>query len=247
MELDKPRHRRALHRTRGGKDITIRCREYDVLKERHVYHYRQKWEHKEPYKGTGLLTRHSFHYKNDIKQEDITPVDVFFKKLDATPPFKRDNEFKMARLRAYIILLYWTGLRKSEVYDLTREKFVYDFEGMLVNATRYKKRKREVVPLYLYDKMTGIPEVKTFLDGYEWFERPFRFSPQTAWHYVKLMDGKLYCHYWRLNRVTLFANDPKMTISKLKSWFAITYTTIEHYLGRARSIQKEMARSIIPE
>jgi hypothetical protein len=220
---------------------------YEKLKPSHVYHFRQKHAGREPWKSSGELKRHSYHYKGGKKIEEPTTLAEFREKLDNFPPFKRNNAFKMARARAYIILLYWSGLRKSEIYDLPTQAFVPLDDGLRLLAVRYKKRVREVVELKLLDKMWGIPEVKIFLARFEENQRPFDISPTTAWHYVKLMDNKLYPHYFRLNLVSTFANDPEMSIAKLRSWFAFNLSTINSYLGKSKRLQEGMAESLVAD
>jgi integrase len=177
---------------------------YSRLKTSHVYHYRKRFELKE---------RQS-HYTKRV--EDVTPLSEFKRMLDSIPPFKQNNEHKIAMVRAYIILLYWSGLRKSEIYDRERQDFSVEGFGIVLDALRKKKNVPKRVKMFLPNEFWGIPEVKIWLDRLRENQRPFPLTSTSSWSYVKRMDGRLYPHYFRANRLTTMADDPSTTYTELK-------------------------------
>jgi len=138
--------------------------------------------------------------------------------------------------------LFWSGLRKSEIYELKCKDFEVYPDRLRMLAVRKKKQKKVVVPLNLYRKSWGIDEAIDWIERFDDpEERPFSISSSTAWRYVNEMIEVLYPHWFRANLVTRMADDPDMTIAKLRSWFGFSYATIEHYLGAQERLQKREA------
>jgi integrase len=197
----------------------------------YVYYYRKKF---------GLPNRRP-HYKFG-KQEEIMDLKSFIELLESS---RLEKEFFENRRRAFLILLYWTGLRKSEIYERKVSDFVIDDKYLIIYAPRKKKKQVKILPLYLPRKLWGIEEVISWIKQFKDDERPFNFNAVTAWNYVKIFEKKLYPHYFRLNRVTLLCDNPDVTVSDLRAWFDFHPVTIDHYLGRSTRIQKKMAEKML--
>jgi len=209
---------------------------YEKLNVTHVYHYRKKFN----------LPKRWDHYRMG-KQEDIMLVNRF-RQLLKKNPLRR--QFFEKRRRAFLILLFWTGLRKSEIYERKREDFVITENELIIKAERKKKAKDEtgrgpVIPIELPMSWWGVREAAEWISRFKnkW-DMPFNIKPVTAWKYAKILDPKLYPHYFRLNRVTQFSDDPDTTIAELRAWFGFHPATIESYLGTDERLRKRMRKRL---
>ena len=226
---------------------------YKKLKPYHVYYYRRKFK----------LPQRADHYKHGSMTQktdrlafsgeeipkiikDTMEIEKFKVYIQKIGEKEESREFYNKRKRAYLILLFWSGLRKSEIYDMIRQEFEIHPDRLRLKIIRKKKRKKEVGYLNLPRTMWGIDEAIEWITQvdknnrlvFRENDKPFNISSTTAWKYVKEMVDELYPHWFRANLVTDMANDPEMTIAKMRSWFGFSYATIEHYLGSPERLQR---------
>jgi len=213
---------------------------YEKLKPTHVYHYRQKFDlpvrvHHYKYGKLAEIHPDMLKDKNSSILKDVMDLNVFKKYLEG---IKGKREFYLLRKRAFLILLFWSGLRKSEVYDLRRREFDITPEGLTLLAIRKKKAKKKVLPLFLPRSLWGIEEAISWVGRFPPEERPFDISDTAAWMYAKDMAKALYPHFFRASKVTSMADDPEMTITKMRAWFGFSLQVIESYLGSPERVQR---------
>lgn len=206
---------------------------YEKLKPYHVYFYRQKFGFRK--RQNGAFNKGESRYRKKIT--DTLTFEQFQTLLNSNIT---DKTFFGRRMRAYLILHYWTPLRKSEIY----ERKIDDFEnkkGFLIIHLLRKKKKHK---LNVKDEPLSIPlalplmdEVVKWLEGKEWFNpvtnpnnRPFNFSYQTAWNYAKKLNPDFYPHYFRFNWITEALNDPETTITELISKTGLHVVTVNNYI-----------------
>lgn len=159
-------------------------------------------------------------------------LDTFKKKLDKS---NASLEHK-----AYIVLLWHTGTRKSEAYELARESVTVTPEHVVIDFGKRKKGGEDVPPLRIPRAFYG---VETYLVSYIKGKRTKLMFPHikstTAWLIVKILLGKeYYPHYLRLRKLSEIGKHFGVThvkaISGIKSLKAL-----EAYIGYDEVIQKE--------
>ena len=74
-------------------------------------------------------------------------------------------------------------------------------------------------------------------------DRVFPISKWLGWFLIShVTDGRLYPHYFRLNRATKFAENEKTTLMELARWFGWSQlSTASVYMARAGRTTKAMA------
>jgi len=177
---------------------------------------------------------------------------------------------------AYIWLLYYCGVRKSEGFERVFSDIQITPEFFIIDFHQRKKNGSTVPPLELPRKWPGVEELiqvtkiaaarkplTKMLFYYEKQERKSRIEKNqwlfpniqstVAWRIVKRTLGpRYYPHFLRLNRITELCGDPNFSLSRLKSFTGIkSLDALQSYLGVSRREQKEslawMDKHIKPE
>lgn len=145
--------------------------------------------------------------------------------------------------RAFLVLLYYTGCRVSEILKLTIEDFEITNKEVHVNILASKKGvERPTFTLAL-----SLPEmdwVYAVLKKTKKGSRPFPFSRQTAHNIVKRVLPHHYPHFFRLNRVVSFLNQGYPQ-NKIRIWFGWKkWETINNYLGYSKRTTEELSEGL---
>ena len=170
------------------------------------------------------------------KQTDTIELEEFGKALK--------NCYSL-RDKSFLALLYWTGVRKSEVYERVKEDFTITETDLIVDFHQRKKNGLEVPPLEI---PLDLPFVNSIVERVQLTlprRRVWSFTGVTAWRIVKRVLGeKYYPHFLRLNRITRMFDDPTTTIPEAKSWTGIkTAKALDVYIGYSkRRMEKGKAR-----
>jgi hypothetical protein len=216
--------------------------DFQKLKMYHVYFYRAKFglpPRRERIKGFS-------RYKN--KQEELMSYETFCEVLDK----KLDRKtFHHRRQRSYLILHYWTPLRKSEIY----ERVISDFEIKSDLLTIHLLRKKKKYSRNVTDEPINVPlafpkmdEVIEWLQKKEWkknnnpLNRPWNISHQTAWRYVNQIFPGYYPHFFRFNYITEEANDPETSLAELRAKTGLHIVTLNSYLMKSERLQEAIDR-----
>jgi hypothetical protein len=180
---------------------------YKKLIPAHVWYYREKFEKELKKRGeVGFKRRkkgikkgkHRYHAKRDT----VMTFQEFEETLNEQLPYSTDPEVQCER--AYIILSFWTPLRKSEIIERLRKDFSIDSGTLKIDLYRKKKRypkNAETEPFFLPLTTPMIGEVTKWIFKFKKDERPFNFDGWHAWKYVHDVFG-LYPHFWRFDWVT---------------------------------------------
>ena len=214
---------------------------YEELKMYHIYFYRGKF---------GLEPRRERpkgypRYKQ--KQDEVMAFDEFIETLNKKV---RKDTFHHRRKRSYIILHYWTPLRKSEVYERTIEDFETKKGKLIVHLLRKKKK----YPRSIKDEPLSIPlvfplmdEVVEWLKNREWADeeenpknKPWNFTSQTAWNYVREVFTNYYPHFFRFNWITDATSDPEVSLAELRSKTGLHVSTLNAYIMSSERIQDKL-------
>lgn len=144
--------------------------------------------------------------------------------------------------RAFLVLLFWTGARVSELLRLKRHNFSIENGNLVINVMPLKGGERP--PLRLPLDLPLMQIVLRDLKSKRKYEHMYQFTRQTAWAITKSAFPNLYPHYFRLNRATKFLEDPTTTIPEMQTWFAWrSARTVDSYVGLSkRYIERQAAR-----
>ena len=207
----------------------VKGTDYEKLKRHHVWFYRSKFKFK---KRRGGIKKGSSRYK--VKHQEIMPFQKFASNLNEKVP-KIPTSW-VQRIRAYIILHYWTPLRKSEIIERKRKDFKIKGEVLIIDLYRKKKFYRpgtDTEPFYLSLKMPLVEEVVEWIEKFKPSERPFNFSKWTGWNYVKQVFEDYYPHFFRFSYITKAienAEDAKTIIIELINDTGLDLSTITTYI-----------------
>ena len=214
---------------------------YEKLQMYHVYFYRGKLGLKpRRFKPSGMP-----RYK-DKKDEMMLPEE-FFEVLNKKL-FKFD--FFGKRMRSYLILHFWTPLRKSEIYERTIDDFEIKKGRLIIHLLRKKKKYPKSVKDEPFFVPLGFPlmdEVVEYLRNREWEDtdenpegRPWNISSTTAWLYVSEVFKGYYPHFFRFNWITEATDDRETSLAELSAKTGLHISTLNAYIMSSARIQDKM-------
>lgn len=174
------------------------------------------------------------------------------------------NEKHLSReALAYFWLLYYSGARKSEIYEITVEDCQITENHFIININR-KKGSAQVPALELPLWFPGMNGVCAQLEKAQQYRKKRKLLEKSTkgirttervkarWLFpyvnrswagsiVKLILGSnYYPHFLRLNRITEICTDPETNLTRIKSFTGIKSTRIieENYMGVSKKEQK---------
>lgn len=233
---------------------------YAKLKTHYVYFYRLKWQklhlkkpkenplnfppRKEPSFGLG-----EHRYKVAPDDLGLMSVDEFVEALNEKLPY--DSKY-CRRARSFLITLYWTPLRSSEIYERTIDDFRITKSKIKISLLRKKKHHKpgdKKEPISIFRAFPLAEEIVNYLQGEEWKTekntegRPWHISHDTARNYVREVFGNdYYPHYFRFRFLTHGANDPKTSLAELQAKSKLTLSALEHYIKAPEKLADEFDR-----
>ncbi len=176
-----------------------------------------------------ILYPHRFKFG---KQKAIMTLDTFKAKLEA-------SNLSLAK-KAFVVLLWHTGARKSEAYELPRESVMVTPEHVVVDFGKRKKGGEDVPPLRIPRAFYGLEKILVpYIKGKRTRLLFPHIKADTAWRTVKQVLGEeYYPHYLRLRKLSEVGKHYGIThvkaISGIKSLKAL-----EAYIGFDEKTQKE--------
>jgi len=151
---------------------------------------------------------------------------------------------KKKKHRCFAVLLYYTGVRVSELLRAVKEDFTFNELSCSWNIGRRLKGGRETAPLVLSLELPFMREVERFIKTRRNESRPFMFGRHTAWVLLKDNYGA-YPHYFRLNRITSFLRQG-FTLPEVMSWTGHkSVSSLDSYIG-AVSVER-LSNSLLGE
>jgi len=224
------------------------------------------------------MSRHNFprHRYKHGKQTKGIELAAFSKMLEKVDRIDTGDYPKLL-VKALLTILYWTGLRKTEVIGAKPHRYVLkpckrhsepivrmteaipgilreDIEvrgdRLIIHAVARKHGKREA-PLELF---SDFPYANLIVEQWKLTEpkqRVFPLSEWDSWNIMKRIDAKKYLHFFRFNRISELCGDPEMSIKEIASWTGLTIPTIESYMERSgrfiRTAAEKMRRRYAPQ
>lgn len=175
-------------------------------------------------------------YKFGKQKKTLDPEE--FKRILKEGPFVKKIH------RGFLVILYYLGLRVSELLPLEVEDFVWGHEYVRIEAPAIKMGV-ERPPFKLSLTLPGMHHLfSTWKAAKKRKTRVFPFTRQTACNIVKRVMPEHYPHYFRLNRATSFLNKG-WPPNKIRRWFGWkTFKTVESYLGYAEKDMAELSEGL---
>lgn len=209
---------------------------YKKLKPYHVYFYRSKFNFHRRRKPT--IEKGTRRYK--VKHEEIMLFQTFRDTLNEKIP--KSTNFHTQRKRTYLILHYWTPLRKSEIYERTIDDLEIDNNVLTIDLYRKKKYYKptaESEPINIPLEMPMMDEVVQWLQERKWATpsnskmRPWKISCTTALNYVSEVFEGYYPHFFRFSFITKAienTKDPSAIITKVMAKTGLNLVTVTKYV-----------------
>lgn len=251
---------------------------YEKVKPEYVFFYRQKFAKDNP--ELFPLRRKASFAKNTASRRDglrksrycVQPEDLgmmdsteFVRLLNKNLPH---DSFYCRRARSFLITLFWSPLRSSEVYERKISDFEITKDEIIIHLLR-KKKNHEIgdkdEPVSVPRELPLVEEIVSWLESKEWVtelrnkgkfvrdkkgkivmnKRPWMISHDTALNYVKEVFPDAYPHWFRFNFLTQGANNPEITIAELKTKARLTLPALEHYIMATKALEQSYNRKII--
>lgn len=208
---------------------------YEKLRPCYLYFYRAKFGL--PKRREGACRKGESRYKVSPKELKMLSFSEFEDKLNERAPA---NTFHNRRKRTYLILHFWTPLRKSEIYDRVIGDFEVHPEYLIIHLLRKKKKHKRTVrdePIKIPRAFPLMDEVVSYLQHDSWggshnrAGRPWRISHTTAWNYVNSVFENYYSHFFRFEYITKGLEDPATSVAELVSKTGLHFVTINKYIA----------------
>lgn len=153
------------------------------------------------------------------------------------------GHFVKIKHKAFIVLLYYTGCRVSEILSLRVENFKIEQNEIHIDILASKKGVER--PTFILK--LNLPHMQWIYAVLKKTKGPglvFPFTRQTAWNIIKRVMPEHYPHYFRLNRVVSFL-DKKMPQNKIRIWMGWNrMETINNYLGYSKGTTEELSEGL---
>lgn len=146
--------------------------------------------------------------------------------------------------RAFLVLLYYSGCRISEILELTPSNF------NLVGQTLYAKipAKKGGINRGAFKLDLTLPYVNEVIERLKRVRSKrliFPMTRQTGWLVVKRVAAKKYPYYFRLNRTVHFLNNPSVTLNEIREWMAWKkIETVNNYLGYSERTTEKLSKEL---
>ncbi len=173
----------------------------------------------------------------------------FEKRLDEKCPKRPSNQ----RQRTYLILHFWSPLRKSEIFDRKFSDFQISEDALTIHLQRKKKKYAKASdeePLKIPLAFPLMEEVVAYLQKKKrepdpknpdkiWVteknywakdDRPWKISPQTAWTFVNSVFKGYFPHAFRFRYITSGLEDPLTSFDELVAKTGLHIITIQRYI-----------------
>lgn len=143
--------------------------------------------------------------------------------------------------KGLVALLYYSGVRISEVLRAVREQFYLKELDLLFNVGPRLKRKDGLItpPLNFPLEAPYVGDIWATVKKTQSTRRVFPYCRKTGYNIVRRVFE--YPHYFRLSRITWFF-DQGFTLAEVHSWTGLSLKALEFYIGIVKV--KKMGKSL---
>jgi integrase len=148
------------------------------------------------------------------------------------------NEFKQGMAtgrfihgshRAFVVLLFYYGVRISEGLRANREQFKVQGNLLFFDVGQRLKHSKKTDPLPLAINAPYVNELIELIEQTPPGHKLFKFKRKTGYNIVRRVWH--YPHHFRLTRITGFFQDGR-TITEVKSWTGLSLKALDYYAGK---------------
>jgi len=206
--------------------------------------------------------RYKVSPKELMNQLRIMNPKRFVKLLNKNVPVM--DSFYYRRCRSFLLTLYYTPLRSSEIYERVIDNFDISKNKITIHLLRKKKKfhKETDEPIDIPLDKRAFPlatEIADWLKGEEWKielknkrgkvlkdkkgktlfnHKPWNICSETARNYTKELGEEAYPHFFRFNFVTSELTYPDTSIGELQSKTRLTLSALQRYAESPERVQK---------
>jgi len=214
---------------------------------------------------------HNFpiHRYTHGKQKRVIALGTFSEMLKKVKRLHKKGSYYFIKydvltLQSLLAVLFWSGLRKTEVIGAKPHKYVLkptkgpkhkeliekltaaipgilkediELKGdtLFIRAVARKHGSREA-PLELWVDFPFVELIIKQWKNTDKGERVWNLTEWDAWKIVKEIEEKKYPHFFRFNRISEMCLNPEMSMADICSWSGLTPQTIAKYMERSGRI-----------
>lgn len=131
--------------------------------------------------------------------------------------------------RAFVVLIYYTAIRRGEALRVTPEQFKITEGQIIFNVGARLKHGIQTPPLKIPRTAQYVNDLVFAIQHTASNQRIFPYSVKTAWNIIERAFGT-YPHFFRLSRITNFFQEG-WSIAQVRSWTGLTLTALNYYVG----------------
>lgn len=166
-------------------------------------------------------TNYTHRYKQGKDLRPITPGQF---EAALAHPYNAAPEYQ-----AFIVLLYYSGVRVSELLRAVKESFSLQGETLFWEVGKRLKHGKQTPPLPLSRNLPHLELLIGQVERTRKGKRVFYFDRTTAWRHCS-KSGLGYNHHARLTAITFFLK-AGYSVAEVVNWFGISVQTVNAYIG----------------
>lgn len=140
----------------------------------------------------------------------------------------QNGYFVSPKHRGFVVLLYYSAVRKHEVLRATKEQFKLARSQIIFGVGKRLKHGIETPPLNIPLKAPFAKEIWDAVETTKPNKRVFPYSDKTGYNIVSRVFK--YPHFFRLSRITNFF-DEGWSIVQVRSWTGLSLKALNYYVG----------------
>lgn len=140
------------------------------------------------------------------------------------------GHFTQEKHKAFIALLYYSGVRRAEALRCTPKQFSVSDEFLFFDVGPRLKRGLHTPALPIDNEAAYVDLIQSCIEHTKAKRRIWRFCPKTAYNVVARVFN--YPHHLRLSRITNFFLEG-YSIAQVKNWTGLTLKALDYYIGIA--------------
>ena len=139
------------------------------------------------------------------------------------------GKFVKPKHKAFVALLYYTGVRRGEALRAKKEQFRLEGNQIIFDVGKRLKRGIQTPALNIPLSAPYADEIWKAVEKTKKGERVFLFTDVTAYNIVVRAFGS-YPHHLRLSRITNFFKEG-FSIAEVSRWTGLTLKALDYYVG----------------